>query len=194
MSIQPLYDGLTIFPPLKYSGNFSAGIGLITAVHAAMYPPGIRRGDLQNALAVLARYRVATLQWPMELDRKITSPFGLRIDPIKHKKSRHTGIDISAPVNHPVSSVHRGYIQHISRDSVSGIWLRVNHGFGIFSTFCHLNSINVRKSDWVRQKQVVAKSGNTGRSTGPHLHYSLMINNGLVNPMKYGFSPRNIRR
>ncbi len=162
------------------------------AVHAAMFPPGIRRGDLQKALAVLATYRVSTLQWPMEPGRKITSPFGMRKHPFKSTRVMHTGVDISAPVNTPVTSVQRGRVHLVSRDSVSGIWLRIDHGFGIFSTYCHLNSIPVRETEWVKKRQVVAKSGNTGLSTGPHLHYSLRINREPVDPVKYGFTPGNL--
>ncbi len=108
------------------------------------------------------------------IEGRITSSFGNRTHPITRETSLHNGIDIAAPVGTDVLSPATCKVMSISTHRTGGLTLilgdienSVRYGF------CHLDSIEVAEGDIVKAGDVVAKSGNTGRSTGPHLHYSV---------------------
>jgi len=159
------------------------------AVHAQFLSPGIRRGPMQNAVRVLALHRLQTLHWPVSSDKPITSPFGDRIHPVLKTKKFHNGTDIGIPTGTPLLSAHRGVIARASRDSVSGNYVKIDHGFGIETTYCHMSEIQVEEADAVEQAQVIGLSGATGRVTGPHLHYILRLEAKPVDPQAYGDVP-----
>lgn len=158
-------------------------------VHAAFYSSGVRRGALQGAIQVLALHRLRTLAWPADPSLRITSPFGDRIHPVLGTRRFHNGTDIGAPVGTPLLAAHDGVIVRAGRDSVSGAFLKINHGFGVETTYCHLSHADVGEQARVSRKQVVGKSGATGRVTGPHLHYILRVNDKEVDAERYGESP-----
>jgi murein DD-endopeptidase len=158
-------------------------------VHAAFYSAGVRRGALQRALGVLALHRLRTLAWPADEKLRITSPFGWRVHPVLRQRRLHNGTDIGTPTGTPLFAAHHGVISRRGRDSVSGDFLKINHGFAIETTYCHLSHIDVKADQRVSRKQVVAKSGATGRVTGPHLHYILRRDNEPVDAELHGESP-----
>ena len=99
----------------------------------------------------------------------VTSPRGTRIHPVKGKSAMHKGIDLRARYD-SVFSIMDGLIDDVGYNSISGLWIRILHLGEIVSTYAHLSRIEVRKDDFVRSGQYVGVSGNTGRTTGPHLH------------------------
>jgi hypothetical protein len=115
----------------------------------------------------------------------LTSGFGYRISPFTGLRQRHEGIDISNRVGAPVITPADGLITNIGREWGFGKILVVSHGFGFTTRYAHLHRINVKVGQKVKRGQKVAEIGNTGRSTGPHLHYEVMVNGVPVNPMKY---------
>jgi murein DD-endopeptidase MepM/ murein hydrolase activator NlpD len=162
-------------------------------VHSQFFSANTRRGPLQNALRVLALHRLRTLAWPADDKWRISSPYGWRVHPKLNKRKFHNGTDIATPTGTPLLSGHDGKIVRRGRDSVSGNWIKVDLGFAIESTYCHLSEIDVDKDQRVARKQVVGKAGATGRVTGPHLHYILRINDETVDAEMYGESPSRKR-
>lgn len=111
----------------------------------------------------------------------ITSPFGYRNDPFTGKRKMHKGIDLRAN-SQPVYAMLIGRVSKIGSDKRSGNYVKIRHG-DFEAIYCHLSAINVRKGDIVMAGQPIAISGNTGRSTGPHLHLGLKYKGQHVNPI-----------
>jgi murein DD-endopeptidase MepM/ murein hydrolase activator NlpD len=96
--------------------------------------------------------------------------------------SIHTGVDIGAPWGTPVKAPGAGRVVLASQLYVSGWTVIIDHGRGVFSYTCHYASILVKRGDLVRKGQVIARVGTTGRSTGPHLHWSIRVGPNRVDP------------
>jgi murein DD-endopeptidase len=158
--------------------------------HANFISPGLRRGPLQDAVRVLATHRLRTLAWPVEGRFRITSPFGERIHPVLGTRKFHNGTDVGVPVGTPLLSAHQGTVKRAGRDSVSGLYVIVDHGYGLETAYCHLSEHAVSTSNRVDRRQSLGLSGATGRVTGPHLHYILRIDGSEVDPQSYGEAPR----
>jgi murein DD-endopeptidase MepM/ murein hydrolase activator NlpD len=115
----------------------------------------------------------------------LSSRFGYRTSPFSGRKEFHDGIDISTRLNAPVVAPADGIVSSIRRDKYSGKVLCLNHGYGFETVYGHLQKILVRKGKRVARGETVALVGNTGRSTGPHLHYEVHLHGISVNPLNY---------
>lgn len=158
--------------------------------HATFISPGLRRGPLQDAVRVLATHRLRTLAWPVDGKFRITSPFGERVHPVLGTRKFHNGTDVGVPTGTPLLSAHHGNVKRAGRDSVSGNYVIVDHGFGLETAYCHLSEHAVATSNRVERRQTLGLSGATGRVTGPHLHYILRVDGNEVDPQAYGEAPR----
>ncbi|MEJ1969807.1 MAG: peptidoglycan DD-metalloendopeptidase family protein [Rhizomicrobium sp.] len=116
---------------------------------------------------------------------RISSGFGMRFHPVLGYTRMHKGIDFAVPVGTPVMASGTGVVKIAGRSSGYGNYLRVDMGNGYGFAYGHLSRFapGVHVGSRVRQGQVVAYSGNTGLSTGPHLHYETLVNNTQVNPL-----------
>lgn len=115
-----------------------------------------------------------------------TSAFGYRKDPVTNKTSFHEGVDISVNENTDVKAAYYGKVKDCGNDSTGfGNYVLIDHGSGIETKYAHLKKILVKKDDAVKKGQIIAKSGNTGKSTGPHLHFELLYMGENKNPDKY---------
>ncbi len=114
-----------------------------------------------------------------------SSRFGYRTSPFTGKKEFHRGLDISARMKTPVIAPADGTVSAIRWDRWSGNVLCVNHGYGLETIYAHLQEILVERKQFVRRGETIALLGNTGRSTGPHLHYEVHLNNIAVDPLRY---------
>lgn len=119
-----------------------------------------------------------------------TSGFGWRRNPITGTKEFHNGLDISAPEGAPVIAPANGKVIEAGFDKYQGNYLRIDHGSRCITTFAHLLAINVKLGAKIKRGDVVAFLGNTGRSTGPHLHYQIEVNGDVVDPIEYIISTR----
>ena len=117
---------------------------------------------------------------------RITSGFGMRFHPILGYSRMHKGIDFGVPVGTPVMAAGSGTIIEEGWKGGYGNFLSINHGNGYGTAYGHLSRFapGVHRGSHVRQGQIVAYSGNTGMSTGPHLHYEIRVNNVQVNPLR----------
>ncbi len=115
----------------------------------------------------------------------ISSTFGVRVDPITHRYTHHSGLDFVGVSNEKIISPSGGKVILAGRFSDYGNAVVIDHGYGITTRYGHLSSIKVKAGDNVKQGQVIAFQGNTGRSTGAHLHYEVRYKNIPLNPRKF---------
>lgn len=119
----------------------------------------------------------------------ISSPYGWREHPIEKKVLFHEGVDISANIGSKVYSTAQGRVIKIMYSKYGyGNRIIIRHAYGFETLYAHLNNINVKKGHWVRKNQLIGSVGNTGRSTGPHLHYEIHKNGEPRDPLGYFFT------
>lgn len=123
------------------------------------------------------------------LNGEITSPFGDRIDPVTNKYSLHTGTDFAAVVGTQIKSAISGTVIEVKQSNVSlGNFVRVKNA-DIVTTYAHCSTIKVKEGDKVKQGDIIALSGNTGKSNGPHLHFEVTKDGRYVDPQKVIYVP-----
>ncbi|MBQ9931191.1 MAG: peptidoglycan DD-metalloendopeptidase family protein [Firmicutes bacterium] len=125
------------------------------------------------------------LLWPTSAGTRVSSPFGYRIHPILKTKKLHTGIDIAIGSNSNVRAANTGTVIKAQYSGGYGYMVMIDHGGGIVTLYAHNNKLLVSKGDIVDRGQEIAKSGSTGMSTGPHLHFEVRLNGEYVDPMDY---------
>lgn len=121
-------------------------------------------------------------QFAMPVRGQITSPFGQRAAPTAGASRNHNGVDIAVPIGTPVAAPAGGEIIASGYDDANGNFVRIRHDDGTVTGYAHLSTRELQKGDRVDAGQVFAKSGNTGRSTGPHLHYTMKVDGVNVDP------------
>lgn len=121
---------------------------------------------------------------PLTQDFSITSGFGVRADPMTHQASMHEGIDFVAPVGTKVLSTAEGKVLRSGRAGAYGEMIEVAHVDGFVSRYAHLSRRVVNEGDHIKQGQLIGFLGNTGRSTGPHLHYEVVYQGQAMHPAK----------
>lgn len=114
---------------------------------------------------------------------KVTSFFGFRIHPIRKNRSFHRGIDISSPIGTPVYAAKAGVVINTVFASGYGMLVIISHGQSTYTRYAHLSKFKVKPGQRVKAGQVIALSGNTGSSTGPHLHFEVLRGNKTINPI-----------
>ncbi len=120
---------------------------------------------------------------PVKNFKRISSPFGARRILNNIKKAGHSGVDYAAPIGTPLYAPADGVVALVHNDMfLSGKTLLINHGYGLFSSYSHLNKITVKPGDTVKKGNLIAEIGNTGRTTGPHLHYVITWNGVRLDP------------
>lgn len=117
---------------------------------------------------------------------RFTSGFGYRRHPLLNIKKMHTGVDWAAPTGTPIMAAGNGTIEVAGRHGGNGNYVRIRHGNGYKTAYSHLNRFaeGIKKGAKVRQGQLIGYVGSTGMSTGPHLHYEVLINSRFTNPLK----------
>ena len=117
---------------------------------------------------------------------RYTSSFGYRIDPVRGTRGdRHTGIDLACSPGTPVFAPGDGVVTMAQKYYGYGNFLVIDHGFGYQTRYGHLGGFNAKVGDRVKRGDCVAFSGNSGRSTGPHLHYEVLFRGTPVNPVGF---------
>jgi len=115
----------------------------------------------------------------------VTSRFGFRKSPFTGLKEFHKGLDIASKTGTPVIATGDGVVAFMGTDGFLGNAVTIDHGHGMVTRYAHLHQFLKKQGDTVRRGDVIAQVGNTGRSTGPHLHYDIRINGIFVNPETY---------
>ena len=121
--------------------------------------------------------------WPIK--GLVTSEFSYRISPFTNLREFHEGLDISARTGTEIIAPADGVVSEIGKTYGFGNLLIVSHGYGLKTMYGHLSNVLVKKGQSIKRGQKIALSGSSGRTTGPHLHYEVLLNGVPVNPRKY---------
>lgn len=121
--------------------------------------------------------------WPVR--GWVTSDFGSRLDPYTSERVMHAGLDIAGPHGKEIVAPSDGTVVFAGLEGGYGNVLVIDHGYGIKTRYGHLASIGVKPGEKVKRGDIIAMLGNTGRSTGPHLHYEVRVNGVAQNPRKF---------
>lgn len=126
---------------------------------------------------------------PISLQQSyLSSGFGLRFHPIHKVRKLHTGIDFGARAGTPIYATGGGKVAKVSTSFYGyGKQIEIDHGFGLKTKYAHLSEFKVKLGQRVKRGELIALSGNTGTSSGPHLHYEVHKNRKKVNPIHYFF-------
>ena len=118
---------------------------------------------------------------------RVASGYGMRIDPVYHVRKFHQGMDFTAPTGTEVFATGNAKVSFSGWKQGYGNTVILDHGFGYETVYAHLYKSLVRKGQKVRRSDIIALVGNTGKSTGPHLHYEVRLNGRPVDPRNYYF-------
>lgn len=138
---------------------------------------------VETAEDARARRSAYPSAWPV--DGNFTSGFGYRRSPFTRVWKFHSGIDISAPRGTKIRAASSGVVSRAAFTGGYGKLVIIDHGYGVQSAYAHNSQIFVKESQVVQQGQVIGTVGTTGHSTGPHLHFEVMVDGRKVNPMAY---------
>jgi murein DD-endopeptidase MepM/ murein hydrolase activator NlpD len=111
--------------------------------------------------------------------------FGIKIDPFTGTRQPHLGIDLAADIGTPVYATADGRVSFVGRDPGLGKMIRINHLSGYSTVYAHLSQVKVKRGEHVKRGEVIGEVGNTGYSTGPHLHYEVHFLGQPKNPLNY---------
>jgi len=148
-------------------------------VGETLFIPGARMNDID-----LRRSLGELFVFPLQGRRVVTSHFGMRRDPKTGVLQFHPGVDFRASIGTPVLASLDGVVSVVGEDWLHGKYIILSHSNGYRSLYAHLNSFSVREGDRVARGRKIGESGNTGYSTGPHLHFGIYDrNNRWINPL-----------
>jgi murein DD-endopeptidase MepM/ murein hydrolase activator NlpD len=121
--------------------------------------------------------------WPT--NGRITDSFGYRRDPFTKKKKFHAALDIAADTGTAIVAAASGTVTYVDYVYATGRTVKIDHGRGVTTVYGHCSKILVEPGQTVKKGEVIAKVGSTGRSTGPHLHFEILIYGTSVDPLEY---------
>lgn len=157
------------------------------AASASRFEEAMIRADRAITQASLTRHVLGRLPLgrPLSAEHDITSSFGTRIDPFTRGFAMHSGIDFRAQTGTPVRATAPGKVIEAGPNGGYGRMIEIDHGHGISTRYAHLSSIAVNEGDTIRKGQIIGAVGSTGRSTGPHLHYEILVDENASDPMRF---------
>lgn len=115
----------------------------------------------------------------------ISSSFGYRTSPFTGRKEMHKGLDIANRAGTPIHAPADGVVKYVGKKGLLGQTIIIDHGHGMVTRYGHLKKALIKRGEKIKRGDTIAHMGNTGRSTGPHLHYEVHLNGVPVNPAKY---------
>ena len=144
----------------------------------------IRQQEILLALRENREFMVMTPSiWPSE--GHLTSGFGYRVNPFTGQSILHAGIDVANRIGTPIVAPARGTVVSVGWQNAYGNCVVLNHGNSITTRYAHMEKATVKEGQVVNRGELIGSVGNTGRSTGPHLHYEVRVGGVPVNPMRY---------
>lgn len=186
--------GGPLVPPTESYQGFSARDAaklrrLDTHIELAASKAHVQENNLQDLLNYFSEQRSQLSStpsiWPVR--GWVTSAFGVREDPFTGENRIHEGLDIAASIGTPIKAPADGIVTYVGARGGYGKVLTIDHGYGVITHYGHLSEQRVTEGQRVTRGDLIATVGNTGRSTGPHLHYEVLINGLPVNPYNYIF-------
>ena len=152
--------------------------------------------ELQHLLSTLSQQKnlLSSIPSVAPVDGWITSGFGTRVSPFTGERTAHAGIDIAAPVGTPIMAPADGVVIFTGAKAGFGNFIMIAHGYGVVTRYGHNHQNLVQPGQKVGRGEQIATVGETGRATGPHLHYEVVINGKLENPQKFILDMADIYR
>lgn len=141
------------------------------------------RLEAENAKARV--YNGGMFAWPCPGYKRISDEYGNRIHPILGTQQFHNGVDMAAPSGTAILAAYDGDVIAATYSSSMGNYIMIDHGSGLYTIYMHCSALYVSKGQTVAKGQNIAAVGSTGRSTGPHLHFSVRLNGSYVSPWNY---------
>jgi murein DD-endopeptidase MepM/ murein hydrolase activator NlpD len=183
----PVFALRDVSPHAQSEGAMGGPLLPPHAASATRFEDMLIRADRAIVQASLTRHVTARLPLsrPLPTEHDITSSFGTRIDPFTRSFAMHSGIDFRAPTGTPVRATAPGKVIEAGPNGGYGRMIEIDHGHGISTRYAHLSSIAVNEGDTIRKGQIIGAVGSTGRSTGPHLHYEIRIDEDASDPMRF---------
>ncbi len=154
----------------------------------AMQALGDRQGDVLTLIeSHLFEKRLDALMVPSiaPVDGPVGSGFGFRADPFTHRAALHTGLDFPADPGTPILAAAGGVVLSAGPHPQYGQLVELDHGNGLVTRYAHTSKMLVKPGDLVKRGQTIAAVGNTGRSTGPHLHFEVLVEGVQQNPARF---------
>jgi murein DD-endopeptidase MepM/ murein hydrolase activator NlpD len=143
--------------------------------------------ELQKLLSTLSQQKslLSSIPSTAPVSGWFASGFGFRVSPFTMQKTWHMGVDIAAPMGTPISAPADGIVLYVGERSGFGKFIVISHGYGIVSRYGHNAHNMVLAGQRVKRGDQIAAVGMTGRTTGPHLHYEILVNGRNVDPKKF---------
>lgn len=155
---------------------------------ASIVEEGLRLRELERVVSRTGDLlRALPLRWPLR--GPVRSEYGMRQSPWMGKPERHDGIDIGASPGTPVESPATGVVVAANASVDYGNYVMLDHGNGVRSLYGHLQKLDVKIGERVETGEIIGRSGSSGRTTGPHLHYELRVEGKPVDPRRFLWEP-----
>jgi murein DD-endopeptidase MepM/ murein hydrolase activator NlpD len=177
---EPASDLEQLLAAARFPGRDTEGVA-VTIGAAFFFYPGADFSSTERAFFLNAGFR-----FPLRSFR-LTSPYGIRQNPITGTVRLHQGLDLAAPAGSDVFAAGEGIVTEIGEDPVYGIYVIIKHGESWASLYGHLQKTEISLHSPVRSGTLIGRVGTTGQSTGPHLHFELRQNGRAQDPGKYLF-------
>lgn len=159
-------------------------------------PISMRANEVLAQLDMMNLHRMAAerlpFSHPLRTSYRLSSPFGYRRDPFNGGSRLHSGVDMAGPSGTPIYTTADGVVSFAGRQSGYGLIIVIEHALGFETRYAHLSRIRVTEGQRVSRGELIGDMGNTGRSTGPHLHYEVRTGDTPRNPMNYITAGRDV--
>ena len=165
----------------EYEEDLAAQTATIQALEAAV---AAERAQLAEAGEAIV-YDGGMFKWPAPSYTRISDDYGNRTHPILGVQQFHNGVDMAAPGGSPILAAYDGKVVAAAYNASMGNYIMINHGGGLYTIYMHASALYVSTGETVTRGQKIAAVGTTGRSTGNHLHFEVMVNGNRVNPISY---------
>lgn len=169
----------------EYQDMIAAQDAIIRSLEAAIAASQAKLAEEDGEESSVKKYDGGQFSFPAPSYTRISDDYGNRIHPTLGVEQFHNGIDLAAPSGSPILAAYDGTVIAADYSSTMGNYIMIDHGDSLFTIYMHASSLLVSNGANVSKGQKIALVGSTGRSTGPHLHFSVRINGSYVSPWKY---------
>ena len=167
----------------EYEEDLAIQNSTISALEKAVAAEKKRLAELGQKSTV--SYNGGKFAWPAPSYTRISSDYGMRMHPTLNVEKFHNGVDMAAPNGSPILAAYDGQVVAADYNASMGNYIMIDHGDGVYTVYMHCSALYVSAGASVSKGASIGAVGSTGRSTGPHLHFSVRVNGNYVNPWSY---------